>query len=83
MVVSGMHASPYAVVVEQYHRGDITEDSLFVNIGERTNITGSARFRNLIKAEVISDLFITPHFSRADIAADILMSPMKKLCLTD
>ncbi|MFC7494157.1 MULTISPECIES: methionine synthase [unclassified Nocardioides] len=28
----------------------ITEDSLFVNIGERTNITGSARFRNLIKA---------------------------------
>ncbi len=27
----------------------IDEDSLFVNIGERTNITGSARFRNLIK----------------------------------
>ena len=27
----------------------ITEDSLFVNIGERTNITGSARFRKLIK----------------------------------
>ena len=25
--------------------------SLFVNVGERTNITGSARFRNLIKAE--------------------------------
>jgi 5-methyltetrahydrofolate--homocysteine methyltransferase len=30
---------------------NITEDSLFVNVGERTNITGSARFRNLIKAE--------------------------------
>jgi 5-methyltetrahydrofolate--homocysteine methyltransferase len=30
---------------------NITEDSLFVNIGERTNITGSARFRKLIKAE--------------------------------
>ena len=30
---------------------NINEDSLFVNIGERTNITGSARFRNLIKAE--------------------------------
>ncbi|TQR83153.1 methionine synthase [Mycobacterium hodleri] len=30
---------------------NITENSLFVNIGERTNITGSARFRNLIKAE--------------------------------
>ncbi|MEO7070862.1 MAG: methionine synthase [Nostocoides sp.] len=29
----------------------ITEESLFVNVGERTNITGSARFRNLIKAE--------------------------------
>ena len=29
---------------------NITTDSLFVNIGERTNITGSARFRNLIKA---------------------------------
>jgi 5-methyltetrahydrofolate--homocysteine methyltransferase len=28
----------------------ITEESLFVNVGERTNITGSARFRNLIKA---------------------------------
>jgi 5-methyltetrahydrofolate--homocysteine methyltransferase len=29
----------------------IADDSLFVNVGERTNITGSARFRNLIKAE--------------------------------
>ena len=29
----------------------VTEDSLFVNIGERTNITGSARFRKLIKEE--------------------------------
>jgi 5-methyltetrahydrofolate--homocysteine methyltransferase len=27
----------------------ITKDSLFVNVGERTNITGSAKFRNLIK----------------------------------
>jgi 5-methyltetrahydrofolate--homocysteine methyltransferase len=27
----------------------IDEDSLFVNVGERTNITGSARFRNLIR----------------------------------
>ena len=27
----------------------VTEDSLFVNVGERTNITGSARFRNLIR----------------------------------
>jgi 5-methyltetrahydrofolate--homocysteine methyltransferase len=29
----------------------VTEDSLFVNVGERTNITGSARFRRLIKEE--------------------------------
>ena len=29
---------------------NITEESLFVNVGERTNITGSARFRNLVKA---------------------------------
>ncbi|HEX8489104.1 MAG TPA: homocysteine S-methyltransferase family protein, partial [Propionibacteriaceae bacterium] len=28
----------------------VTDDSLFLNVGERTNITGSARFRNLIKA---------------------------------
>ena len=30
-------------------RSPITADSLFVNVGERTNITGSARFRKLIK----------------------------------
>ncbi|MEO6411067.1 MAG: methionine synthase, partial [Pedococcus sp.] len=29
----------------------VTEESLFVNVGERTNITGSARFRKLIQAE--------------------------------
>jgi 5-methyltetrahydrofolate--homocysteine methyltransferase len=29
---------------------NIVEESLFVNVGERTNITGSARFRKLIKA---------------------------------
>src|SRR4051794_18363086 len=28
----------------------VPEESLFVNVGERTNIPGSARFRNLIKA---------------------------------
>ncbi|MFZ0141285.1 MAG: homocysteine S-methyltransferase family protein, partial [Aeromicrobium sp.] len=27
----------------------VTEDSLFLNVGERTNITGSAKFRNLIR----------------------------------
>ena len=29
----------------------VTDDSLFVNVGERTNVTGSARFRKLIQAE--------------------------------
>jgi 5-methyltetrahydrofolate--homocysteine methyltransferase len=29
----------------------ITQDSLFVNIGERTNVTGSARFKRLIKEQ--------------------------------
>ncbi|MEE8042555.1 MAG: methionine synthase [Pseudomonadales bacterium] len=29
----------------------IDEDSLFVNVGERTNVSGSARFRRLIKEE--------------------------------
>jgi 5-methyltetrahydrofolate--homocysteine methyltransferase len=29
---------------------DIDENSLFVNVGERTNVTGSKRFANLIKA---------------------------------
>src|SRR5690606_9022032 len=28
----------------------LTEDIPFVNVGERTNVTGSARFRKLIKA---------------------------------
>ena len=30
---------------------NITEDSLFVNIGERTNVTGSAKFKRLILEE--------------------------------
>ncbi len=30
---------------------NIAEDSLFVNVGERTNVTGSARFKRLIKEE--------------------------------
>ena len=29
---------------------EVTDDSLFVNVGERTNVTGSARFRRLIKS---------------------------------
>ena len=30
---------------------NISADSLFVNVGERTNVTGSARFRKLIEAD--------------------------------
>ena len=30
---------------------NIDEDSLFVNVGERTNVTGSAKFRKLIEAD--------------------------------
>lgn len=30
---------------------NIAKDSLFVNVGERTNVTGSARFKRLIKEE--------------------------------
>jgi len=29
---------------------NITDETLFVNVGERTNVTGSAKFRDLIKA---------------------------------
>ncbi|MBV9832307.1 MAG: methionine synthase, partial [Marmoricola sp.] len=40
---------PQAMRLSGLEPCNLTEDSLFVNIGERTNITGSARFRNLIK----------------------------------
>ncbi|MBS43553.1 MAG: methionine synthase [Nocardioides sp.] len=40
--IPGMHLSGLEPVT-------IDDDSLFVNVGERTNITGSARFRRLIK----------------------------------
>lgn len=33
----------------------INQDSLFVNIGERTNITGSAKFKRLIKGELYDE----------------------------
>lgn len=40
----------------------ITRESLFVNVGERTNITGSARFRKLIKdADYDSALTVAAH----------------------
>nr|WP_250156589.1 methionine synthase [Vibrio alginolyticus] len=33
----------------------IDKDSLFINVGERTNVTGSARFKRLIKEELYDD----------------------------
>ncbi|CDU11235.1 methionine synthase [Vibrio coralliirubri] len=33
----------------------IAKDSLFVNVGERTNVTGSARFKRLIKEELYDE----------------------------
>lgn len=34
---------------------NIGDDSLFVNVGERTNVTGSAKFKRLIKEEKYSE----------------------------
>ncbi len=42
-------ASPRPCGSPGWSRWTINADSLFVNVGERTNITGSARFRRLIK----------------------------------
>jgi len=50
---------------------NITEDSLFVNIGERTNITGSARFRNLIKAEDY-DTALTVALQQVEVGAQVI-----------
>ncbi|MCW2856348.1 MAG: methionine synthase [Marmoricola sp.] len=50
---------------------NITENSLFVNIGERTNITGSARFRNLIKAEDY-DTALTVALQQVEVGAQVI-----------
>jgi 5-methyltetrahydrofolate--homocysteine methyltransferase len=42
-------ARPTALRLSGLEPLTIDDDSLFVNVGERTNITGSARFRNLIR----------------------------------
>lgn len=34
---------------------NITKESLFINVGERTNVTGSARFKRLIKEELYDE----------------------------
>ncbi|ABA57707.1 methionine synthase (B12-dependent) [Nitrosococcus oceani ATCC 19707] len=42
---------PVACRLSGLEPSNIDADSLFVNVGERTNITGSAKFRRLIKEE--------------------------------
>jgi len=32
---------------------NVNDETLFVNVGERTNVTGSARFKKLIKEEEV------------------------------
>jgi 5-methyltetrahydrofolate--homocysteine methyltransferase len=41
---------PVACRLSGLEAQNITADSLFVNVGERTNVTGSAKFRKLIEA---------------------------------
>ncbi len=50
---------------------NITGDSLFVNVGERTNITGSARFRKLIK-DADYDTALTVAIQQVESGAQIL-----------
>lgn len=42
-------SEPTSLFLSGLEHVEIDEDSLFVNVGERTNISGSARFRNLIR----------------------------------
>ena len=43
-------ASPKSMLLSGLEPLEIKEDNLFINIGERTNVTGSAIFRKLIEA---------------------------------
>ena len=43
-------ASPQSMLLSGLEPLEIDADSLFINIGERTNVTGSAAFRKLIEA---------------------------------
>ena len=58
----------------------ITRESLFVNVGERTNVTGSARFRKLIEAGDYNEAL---DIARSQVAngAQIIDVNMDKGCL--
>jgi len=66
-----LHGSEQATRLSGLEPLNITEDSLFVNIGERTNITGSARFRNLIKAEDY-DTALSVALQQVEVGAQII-----------
>ncbi len=46
---------PSCLTLSGLEAATIDNDSLFVNVGERTNVTGSARFRKLIKSSAFGD----------------------------
>ncbi|MFP6797014.1 MAG: methionine synthase [Pseudomonadales bacterium] len=48
-------ARPSSLTLSGLEAVSINDDSLFVNVGERTNVSGSARFRKLIKSSAFSD----------------------------
>ena len=53
-------------------RSTSAPDSLFVNVGERTNVTGSAKFRKLIEADDYDDARSTSRASRSTSGAQII-----------
>ncbi len=46
---------PSCLTLSGLEAATVDNDSLFVNVGERTNVTGSARFRKLIKSSAFGD----------------------------
>ena len=50
-----MEASPRPTRLAGLEPLVITPELLFVNVGERTNVTGSAQFRKLVKEDRFAD----------------------------
>ncbi|MDQ6192055.1 hypothetical protein M3O75_27210 [Klebsiella pneumoniae] len=60
---------------------NIGDDSLFVNVGERTNVTGSAKFKRLIKEESTAKRW-TLRVSRWKAARRLSISTWTRGCST-
>jgi 5-methyltetrahydrofolate--homocysteine methyltransferase len=60
---------------------NIGDDSLFVNVGERTNVTGSAKFKRLIKEENTAKRWTLPA-SRWKAARRLSISTWMRGCST-